>query len=452
MSGPEAADRATAEALLDAALAAGAHAADVLVAASTALEVGVAERALEDAERSESVDIGLRVLIGQRQACVSASERSADVLAETAARAVAVAREAPDDPHCGLAEPDALARDAEAAERALDLADAAASPDPAALEALAREAEDAALAIEGVGQVEQARASWSTDRVTLAASNGLRHQTARTTWAISASAIAGEGLGRERDYAVEIRRHRSDLPAASVIGQRAGERAVAALGARRPPTGPVPVLYDERVAASLIGHLLSAINGQSVARGSSWAADLMDQAVLPAGIDVFDDPTIARGRASRAIDAEGLAARRRPLVEQGRLVSWVLDLATGRQLGLGTTGNARRGTGGPPRPGTSNIRMTLGDRDRAGLIREMGRGLLVTGLIGSSINPTTGAYSRGANGFWVEGGEITHPVNEITIAGNLQQMLTTVTAGNDADLSKGMAVPSLLVEGLTVGA
>ncbi|MEO0621695.1 MAG: TldD/PmbA family protein [Pseudomonadota bacterium] len=445
-------DQETAQALLAAAMQAGADAADALVVESIALGVGVADRALEEAERSESVDLGLRVLVGQRQACVSASERTAATITEMAERAVAVAREAPDDPYCGLADPAQLAMGADAAERALDLAEEGEGPAPDQLEALAREAEDAALGTTGITQVEQASANWSRDRITLAATNGLLHRFERTGWAVSASAIAGEGLERERDYAVEIRRHAADLPAAATVGLRAAERAVAAQGARRPPSGAVPVLYDERVASSLIGHLLGAINGQAIARGASWASDRMGEAVLPAGLDLIDDPTIPRGRASRAIDAEGFAAVRRTLVEAGVLQSWVLDLATARQLGLDSTGNARRGTGGPPRPGTSNTRLTQGQNSRDAMIREMGRGLLVTGLIGSSINPTTGAYSRGANGFWVEGGEIVHPVNEITIAGQLPEMLLSLCPANDADPHKGLSVPSLLVEGLTVGA
>ncbi len=450
--GPAPADLA--EALLEAAAAAGAEAADAVVVSETALEVGIAGGALEEAERAERIDLGLRVLLGRRQACVSASDVKAATLAEMAARAVAVAREAPEDPWCGLADPAELAdaADAAEAEAALDLCDPGPPPSPEALEAAAREAETAALGVAGVRMVEQARASWAGETVTLAASNGLRHTARRTLRAVSAAAIAGEGLGRERDFAVEIRRHAEDMPAPATVGRRAGERTVAALGARRPPGGRVPVLYDERVAGSLVGHLVGAINGQSVARGASWLADAMGAAVLPAGIDLVEDPGLRRGRASRAIDAEGIRARRRALVADGRLTGWLLDLATARQLGLATTGNARRGTGGPPRPGAANLVLTEGPRSRDELIAEMGRGLLVTGLIGSSVNPTTGDYSRGASGFWVEGGEIVHPVNEITIAGNLREMMRTLRPANDADPHRAVSVPSLLVEGLTVGA
>jgi PmbA protein len=214
----------------------------------------------------------------------------------------------------------------------------------------------------------------------------------------------------------------------------------------------VPVLFDERVAGSLVGHLLSAANGAAVARGSSWLLGRMDQPVLPDGVDIVEDPLIPRGPASRPFDAEGIAAQMRPLVEGGRLVRWILDLASARRLGLATTGNARRGTTAPPSPGTSNIRMTQGTHGRAELIAGMGTGLLVTSMIGASINPTTGAYSRGAAGFWVEKGEIAYPVNEVTVAGSLPEMLRTIRAADDADPHRAVSAPSLLVEGLTVGA
>ena len=443
-------DADLAEALIEAARAAGAEAADALVVSERSVGIGVAERALEEAERSESLDLGLRVLVGPRQGCVAASDARHETIAEMAERAVAIAREAPEDAYCGLAGPEDLGSVPDPG--ALDLVDPHTPPEPDRLEAMAREGEAAALDIDGVTQVEQASASWSSEQITLRATNGVAAQYARSSVGVAVSAIAGSGLGRERDVAAEFRRHRADLPAPSEIGARAGDRAVAALGPRRPPSGRFPVLYDERVAASLVSHLLSAINGQAVARGASWLSAAMGTRVLPLGLDVTEDPLIPRGRASRPLDAEGVPGRARALVADGILRSWVLDCATARQLGLATTGNARRGPSAPPRPGTSNVRLTQGARSRDALLREMGTGLLVTSMIGASINPTTGAYSRGASGFWVEGGEIAHPVNEITIAGSLPEMLKTVIAANDADPWKAVSVPSLLVEGVTVGA
>jgi len=443
-------DRELAEALLDAARKAGAEAADVLVVSATSVSVGVRGGALEEAERAEGRDLGLRVLMGRRQACVSASDARPETLAEMAARAVAMAREAPEDPHCGLADPAELTTPTDAA--GLELDDPADPPSPAELEALALAAEAAALAVEGVTQSEQAGASWGRDRITLAATNGFAGSYARTRSSVFASAIAGAGLGRERDYAAESRTYRAELPDPAEIGAKAGRRAVERLAPRRPPAGQFPVLYDERVTGSLISHVLSAINGAAIARGASWLLEAMETRILPEGFDVTEDPLIPRGPSSRPFDAEGIAARQKALVEDGVLRSWVLDLATARKLGLKTTGNARRGTGGPPSPGTGNIRVTEEAASRDELIRQMGRGLFVTSMIGASVNPTTGAYSRGASGFWVEHGAIAHPVNEITIAGSLPEMVRSLIPANDADPHKTVSVPSLLVEGLTVGA
>jgi PmbA protein len=437
-------------ALLAAARKAGAEAADALVVSAISNAVGVCGGKLEEAERAEGLDLGLRVLIGQRQACVSSSDASAATVIEMAERAVAMAREAPEDPWCGLAEVDALGVALEIA--GLDLADPAEPPDPEQLEQAALAAEAAAQGINGVTQVDQASASWGRNQVTLAATNGFAGSYSRTRSGISAVAIAGEGLGRERDYAGESRTYWADLPGSGEIGKKAGRRAVERLGPRKPPSGRFPVLFDERVASSLISHVLGAINGSAIARGASWLREAMETQILPPGFDVIEDPLIVRGPASRPFDGEGLAGWRKLLVADGVLQSWVLDLATARQLGLQSTGNARRGVAAPPSPGTSNIRVTGGADNREALIAAMGTGLLVTSMIGASINANSGAYSRGASGFWVEGGEIAYPVNEVTVAGSLPEMVRSMAPANDADPNKTVSAPSLLVEGLTIGA
>jgi PmbA protein len=448
VSAAEETGAALCEALLDAARKAGAEAADALYVGSESLSADIRGGALEQAERAEGLDLGLRVLIGKRQATVSASDARPATLAALAERAVAMAKAAPEDPWCGLAEPGQLAHDSDAA--ALELDDAAGAPDPARLEALAREAEAAALAVKGVTQPEGAGAAWSRRRLHLAATNGFSAGYARSSSSVFASAIAGEGLSMERDHAAESRRRLSDLPDPDEIGRRAGERAVARLSPRRAPTGAWPVIYDERVAASLVGHLISAANGSAVARGASWLAGRMGDRVLPAGLDITERPRRLRGPASRPFDAEGLETRETAFVRDGVLESWVLDLATGRQLGLASTANATRGPAGAPSPGTTNLELTQGVRSRQGLMAEMGEGLLVTSLMGASINPTTGAYSRGASGFWVQGGEIAYPVNEITIAGSLPEILASILPADDADPHRAAVVPSLLAEGLTV--
>jgi len=437
-----------AQALIEAARRAGAEAADALVVEDSALSLDVRDGRLEQAERSEGLELGLRVLIGRRQACVSASDARPATLAQMAERAVAMAREAPEDPTVGLAAPGDLARARDAA--GLELEDPAAEPAPAALQEAARAAEAAARAVRGITLIDSASAGWGRRRMHLVASNGFSGGYGRSSTHISCVAITGEGTGMERDWCSESRIFAADLPDPDDIGRRAGERAIARAGARKPPTGAFPVLYDERVASSLIGHLLAAANGTAVARGASWLRDGMGQPVLPAGLDLIEEPRARRLPASRPFDAEGLATAERAIVAGGVLQGWLLDLATARKLGLSSTANATRGVAAPPSPGASNIRLTPGARDRDALIREMGRGLLVTSLLGASINPTTGDYSRGAAGFWVENGEIAYPVNECTIAGNLREMLAGVIPANDARPHLATRVPSLLVEGLTL--
>lgn len=434
--------------LLDAARAAGAESADALAVAGDSLSIEVRGGALEEAQRSEGVDLGLRVLIGRRQACVASSDTRDDTIRAMAERAVAMAREAPEDPWCGLADPADLARDWDVA--ALDLEDPAAPPSPAELEDEARRAEAAAMAVPGVTKMDGAGASWQASAFHLAASNGFSGGYGRTGRSIQAVAICGDGLAMERDYAYDSRSHAADLQSPEEIGQLAGTRTVARAGAGRPPTGAYPVLFDERIASSLVGHLTQAANGASVARGASWLKDALGERVLPAGMDLIEDPTRPRIGGSRPFDGEGLPVARRAIVADGVLTGWTLDLATARQLGMRSTGNAARGTGAPPSPSTGNLALTQGTATRAELIAAMGTGLLITGLIGSTINPTTGDYSRGASGFWIENGEIVRPVNECTIAGNLRAMLATLVAANDARTHLGRVVPSLLVEGLVI--
>lgn len=433
--------------LLDAAKRAGAEAADALAVHGTSTTIDVRQGKLEQAERAEGTDIGLRVLIGGRQACVSASDISDRTITALAERAVAMAREAPEDPTAGLADPSQLARGWDLA--AFDLCDPAPEPDAAALEQDCRAVEAAALSRKGITQVE-ASAGYSARAMHLAASNGFAGGYARTSRSLSAVAFTGQGTGMERDWAGESRTYQSDLPAADGIGTLAADRALSRAGATKPVTGTYPVLFDERIASSLIGHLLSAINGTSIARGSSWLRDALGQQVLPAGLSVIEDPHRPRISSSRPFDGEGLPTQRRAIVQDGILTGWVLDLATARKLGMTSTANAARGTSHPPSPSTSNIDLTQGTRTRDDLIRDMGTGLLVTSMIGSTINPTTGDYSRGAAGFWVENGTITHPVNECTIAGNLRDMLLRLIPANDARAHLSTRVPSCLIDGLTL--
>ncbi|MHC0052283.1 TldD/PmbA family protein [Actibacterium sp. D379-3] len=434
--------------LLDAARRAGADAADAMAVEGTSLSIDVRGGKLEQAERSEGTDIGLRVMIGRRQACVSASDTRPQTMREMAERAVAMAREAPEDPTVGLADPAQLATDWDIA--ALELSDPAPDPAPATLEQDARRAEAAALAVKGISQVQSASAAYGRRQLHLAASNGFEGGYGRSDRAVSCVAITGTGAGMERDYNGESRIFQADLPDAAEVGRIAAERTIARAGVRKPKTGAYPVLFDERISSSLIGHLLSAINGAAIARGASWLRGAMGQQVLPAHLSLIEDPHRARISGSRPFDAEGLPTAPSAIVENGVLQRWILDLATARKLGLNSTANAARGVSAPPSPAITNVALTQGTQTRDDLLAEMGTGLLVTSMIGTSINSNTGDYSRGASGFWVENGQITYPVNECTIAGNLRDMLKTIRPANDARPHLSRQVPSLLIEGLTL--
>lgn len=435
-----------AQALLGAAKRAGADGADVIAVDGRSVSIDVLGGALEHAERSEGTEVGLRVLVGQRQACVSSSLIDAGTIETMAERAVFMAREAPEDPYIGLAGPEQFSELRDAG--ALDLADPAPEPEAQALEEDARRAEAAALAVTGVTQVQAASGGYSSKRIHLATSEGFEGGYARTSRSTSCVAITGEGTGMERDYFGESRVYQGDLMSPDEIGRIAGERTVERLGARKPKTGAYPVIFDERVASGLIGHLLTASNGAMIARGSSWLKDAMGERVLPAGLDLIEDPHRARISGSKPFDGEGLPTAARHIVKDGILQSWTLDLANARKLGLESTANAARGTSSPPSPSLSNVALTQGDQSLEEMLADMGTGLLVTSMIGSTINPNTGEYSRGASGFWVEGGELAYPVNECTLAGNLRDMMMSLRPANDARLHLGRVVPSLAVEGL----
>ena len=436
------------DALLLAAKKAGADTADAMAYRQTSISIDVLGGKLEHAERSEGTDIGLRVLVGQRQACVSASDLKPQTIETMAERAVAMAREAPQDRNIGLADPDQLSGNWDAGP--LQLCDPAPEPDASVLEDDARRAEAAAANVQGIAQVQAASAGYGQTQIHIAGTNGMSGGYKRTSRATSCIAITGTGTGMERDYFGDSRVFQSDLMSPEDIGLLAAERTLQRAGARKPKTGRFPVLYDERIATSLIQHLLGAVNGGAIVRGSSWLRDALGQQVLPLGLNVTENPHRPRTAGSRPFDAEGLATAPRNIIDNGVLTGWTLDLATGRQLGMASTANATRGTSAPPSPSNFNIALTQGSASQSDLIRDMGTGLLVTSMIGSSINSTTGDYSRGASGFWVENGEITYAVNECTIAGNLRDMLMSIVPANDARTHLAHVVPSLLVRDLTI--
>lgn len=437
-----------AQALLEHAKHHGADAADAMTVNATSVSIDVRAGKLEQAERAEGIDLGLRVFVGQRQAIVSSSDASEDTLRTMAERAVAMAKEAPEDPHAGLADPEQLAQDWDS--DSLELCDPSDAPTPQTLQDMALAAEAAALSVQGVTQVQQASAAYGKRAFHMAATNGFSGGYERSDIGHSVVAIAGQGTGMERDYSGDSRIFRTDLRTPEDIGLEAGERVLARMDARKPPTGAFPVLFDERISASIVGHVLAAINGSAIARGASWLRDAEGTQILPEGLSLIEDPHRPRVGGSRPFDGEGLATHKRALVDNGTLTGWVLDLASARKLGLSSTGNAARGTSGPPSPASWNVSLTQGTATRDHLIRDMGTGLLVTSMIGSTINPNTGDYSRGAAGLWIENGEIAYPVNECTIAGNLRDMVRNMIPANDARPWVSRVVPSLLVPGMTL--
>lgn len=424
---------------------AGADAADALYAEGVSVSHSQRLGKTEKLERAEGRDLGLRVFIGKRQAIAASSDQSPKALADLVERAVAMAKAVPEDPFCGLADPALLARDFPA----LDLADAN-EPAPETLIAHAKEAEEAALAVKGVTNSEGAEAGWSRGRVALAASNGFAGAYENTRHSVGVAVVAGEGLGMERDYDYCTVLHAADLESPEKVGRHAGERAVKRLGARKAKSASVPVIYDPRVSNGLVRHLAGAINGAAIARGTSFLKDKMGQAVTSPHLTIVDDPHRKRGLGSKPFDGEGVANKRRALVEKGVLKTWLLDSRSARQLGLTSTGHAARGTSGPPGPSTTNLYLEAGTVTPEALMADIKNGLYVTEMIGMGVNMITGDYSRGAAGFWIEDGKLAYPVNEITVAGNLKDMFLNLTAANDLVFRYGTDAPTLRVDGMTV--
>ena len=436
-------------ALLDELLAcarkAGADSADALGDWSFSLQATLRLRALESVQRSESASLGLRVLVGKRQASVASAKPDADDFPLLAERAVAMARLAPEDPWCGLADESLLAQ--QTAELQLD---DGFEPSEALLHERAKETEEAALSVPGVTNSEGATAGWSRGYCALATSAGFNQGYAESDHELVCSVVAEKDGDKERDYAYSVCRHFQDLDSPAAIGKESAERAVRRLGARKPQGAQFPVIYDERVASSLLGHFAQAISAASVARGTSFLEKHLHQPVFSAGIDILDDPFRLRGLASRPFDDEGIAGAARLVVDKGILAGWLVDSASGRQLGIVSTGHASRSAAEPSSPVPSNLHIRPGSCSLDALMSDIRQGLYITELIGHGVNPVTGDYSRGAAGFWIENGMPTFPVHELTVAGNLKTMFKHMTAADDLRFRGGVNAPSLRIEGLTV--
>jgi PmbA protein len=433
-----------AERLVKAARAAGADSADAVAVRSVSVGIEVRDGAVEESESSEGDDLGLRVLVGKRQAVVSTNDLTGDVRA-LAERAVAMAKVAPEDQFAGLADEALLAHQFPD----LDLLDPN-LPTVKQLETIARAAEAAGVSVKGVTKSGGASASAGIGGMVLVTSHGFRGAYLGSRHGVSMTAIAGDGTGMERDYDYSSALHASDLESPEKIGRTAGERAIERLNPRKVTTRKVPVVFDPRVANTLVGHLASAVNGASIARKTSFLKDKMGAQLFASGIRIIDDPLRKRGVRSHPFDGEGVAGKKLALVDDGILRSWILDSSTARELGLVTTGHAQRGVSSSPSPGASNLHLEAGKISPEDLIADIKDGFYITDLIGSGVNGVTGDYSRGASGFWIENGKRTYPVSEVTIAGHLFEIFRTLTPANDLEFKYGVNAPTVRLEGLTV--
>ncbi len=425
---------------------AGADEADAIVVDGTSVSITHRLGKLEQLERSEGGDVGLRVLIGKRQAIVSSADRSRDALKELVERAVAMAKTVPEDEFVGLARADQLA----ASLPKLDICDDR-EVSAETLIAKAHACEDAARAVKGVTNSDGASAAWGRTQVAIAASNGFQRSYASSGSSLSVSVLAGTAeTGMETDYDYSSAVYFDDLRGPEDIGRTAGERAVKKLNARKVASQKVPIIFDPRVARGLVGTFLSAINGAAIARGTSFLKDAMNTAVFAPGIRIIEDPHRDRGLRSKPCDAEGLPNMKRDLIDAGVLTTWILDLRSARQLKLDPTGHASRGPGGPPSPSTTNVYLAAGATTPAALMSDIKQGFYVTDLVGQGINMVTGDYSRGAVGFWIENGQLAYPVSEVTVAGNLKDMFKQVTPADDLDMRFGIDAPTVRIDGMTV--
>ena len=444
LSVSEAQERAAS--LIAAARTAGADAADVLYVGEASTGVQVRLGALEDVERSEGEEIGLRFFVGRRSASVSSSDLSAEALRALVERAAAMAREAPEDPVAGLAPEDRLLKGDPVDVEGDDGRD----PNPVELKERALAIEAAARAVDGVTNSEGASISAGRSVVALATSHGFCRGYTTSGYSGSASVIAGTGGAMQRDYGTHSVRHYEDLDPPEAIGTLAGRRAVARLNPGKLASGTMPVLFDPRVGASLIGHLVNAITGGAIARKTSFLLGREGEAIFTEMVTIRDDPHRRRGLRSKPFDGEGLPTRPTDIVAGGILTGWLLDSASARQLGREPTGHATRGIGGSPGAGATNVDMLPGKLSRDDLFAGVRRGLYVTELIGHGVNPVTGDYSRGASGFIIEDGELAAPVAEITIAGNLVDMFRELTPADDVELRRAVNAPTIRIEGMTI--
>ena len=436
---------------LDVARSEGATAADALFVTGRSTSVSVRLGEIETVQQSRDKGVGVRVFLGERSATTSTSDLSRDAIRALIARTVAAARVTAEDPFASLPDP-ALFADPPTP-IALELFDpAVAAFDAERAIALARATERAALdADPRLTNSEGAEMSWGDSAVHFANSLGVYRARASTTASLWTVPIAVDGDDKQRDSWWSSARHLADLDAPDRIGAEAARRALRRLGARKPATCQVPVLFEAPVASGLLGAFAGAINGSALYHDASYLCGQLGARLAPELVNIIDNPHLPRAPGSREFDAEGIATRPLTVMDRGVLASWLLDTYTGKKLGLPTTRGARRGLTSAPAPGSSNLWMGNGDRPLAALIAEMRRGLLVTETFGFGVNTVTGDYSQGVVGWWIEDGALAYPVHELTIASTLPRMWASIDAlADDRDPRRATSAPSLRVAEMTI--
>ena len=422
--------------LLDTAKKLGAENASVMGNENTSINVSARLGKLENVERNESKSIGLELIDNKRKVTLSSTNINNHALIKLVETAMSMVKAVPQDEYCGLADKNMLYN----GNLDLDLVDNYV-PDNNNLLKNSIEAEDSALSIKGVTNSEGASASYSKNKFYLATSDGFFNFNEKTTYSYGISVIAGKGTKMERDYEYQSKVHYKELESPKNIGKIAANRAVSRLNSKKVKSNSVPIIFDPRVSGSLLSLFIGGISGQAIARGTSFLKDKMNKDIFKNNIQIIDDPHILRGQRSKTFDGEGIETKKNNLVENGQLKSWLLNSQSARQLNLKSTGNAG---------GVSNLYLSPSTTSSDELIKSIQNGFYVTEMMGMSFSQVTGDYSRGASGFWIEKGEKTFPVSEVTIAGNILDIYKMLTPASDLKLITGIDAPTVMIDKMIV--
>ena len=435
--------------LIDTAVANGATSADCVLSRSRGVSITIRLGKDENIQRYEDFDTGLRVFVGDKISSVSTNENSEEALREVAKRAVEMAKIAPEDEYSFIANKELLQNFPIQEGIFIDSYDSV-EPSVDLIRDRASEVEDIALSVKGITNSDGADSSWGEGETLLMTSNGFFGSSKKSNHSVSVVVIAEKNGKMERDYDYSSKVYGDDLKDGEKIGREAAKKTLARIGAKKPVTGQYPIIFDPRVSRSIASHFASAINGSSIARKTSFLKDSLSHKVANESVTLIDDPFLKRGLGSRLFDAEGLGTSKHVLIKDGVLENWLLDLSSARQLNILPTANAKRGISGPPSPGITNLLLLPGESSPESIISSISNGFYVTDMIGSSVSMVTGDYSRGASGFWIKNGELSTPITEATIAGNLKDMFMTLKPANDLDFSHSINCPTLLIEDMTI--